>query len=296
MTKTSRKTYSGSFMRRLAWLGCLMLVLSLTIAGPVWAAPPSQEGAEQCADCHEEETDAWHSSPHALAAGKAGGVPGATCEDCHGPYVEDHPEAGIMQLNADSSVCKDCHAGTFAQWKGTVHADAGVQCIGCHLSHSQEFRLTDQDLCGSCHRERMADFEYTAHDLNGVACIDCHASSATNTENVVFISDGNAEVPKSIPAASHDFTHVTSEDCISCHGQDAHTALPEGEMVTDARLLSMAESVPDLTAKLENTQQEIESLQIMTPVALGLGMGLGGMMGVIFMLVIGYVTQRRSEK
>ncbi len=296
MTKSKITIGPCNIIRHLAWLGCLVVLLGFSLPGRVQAAPPAPAGAEACADCHEEETVAWQSSPHALAAGKVGGIPGATCEDCHGPYVEDHPEAGVMQLSVDSSICQDCHSNTFKEWNGTMHAQAGVQCIGCHLSHSQEFRLTDQALCGSCHRERLEDFEYTTHDLNGVACIDCHVSSAVATENVTFINDGNTEAPESIPAPSHDFTHVSSEDCITCHGQDAHSALPEGEAVADARLISMAESVPELTAKLETTQQEIESLQIMTPVALGLGMGLGGMMGVIFMLVVGYINQRRSEK
>jgi formate-dependent nitrite reductase cytochrome c552 subunit len=73
-----------------------------------------------------------------------------TFEDCHGPYVEDHPKTGTMQLTVDSAICETCHTTTFDQWAGSLHAQSGVQCIGCHLSHSQTFRLTDEALCGTC--------------------------------------------------------------------------------------------------------------------------------------------------
>jgi formate-dependent nitrite reductase cytochrome c552 subunit len=196
-----------------------------------------------------------------------------------------------MQLTVDSSACEDCHTSTFEQWGHSRHAQAGVQCIGCHLSHSQEFRLTDEALCGSCHRDRLEDFTHTAHGTAGVACIDCHLSS-TATEQIALVSTGPGD--RSL-TPSHDFTGVLSEDCVSCHGQDIHDSLPDTGRAVDPRLLAMAESVPALTAKLETAQQSNKSLQIMAPVCLGLGIGIGGMLGIIFMLVVGYINQRRAK-
>lgn len=244
------------------------------------AAPPVPAGAEKCAECHAEETAAWQVSPHARAVNQA--KPGAACEDCHGLYVAGHPDEGVMQLRVDSSICQECHANTFRQWENSMHAQAGVQCIGCHLSHSQQFRLTDQALCSSCHRERSEDFQYTAHGINNVACIDCHLSPAM----AVSGKDGPITAPR------HDFVSVSSLECTGCHGRDVHTGLPKEEPITNARMLSIAESIPALTSKLEMVENENRSLQLMAPVAFGLGMGIGGMMGIIFALIVGYIYQK----
>ena len=88
-------------MRTPIFLICCLLV-ALCWPAAALAAPPVASGADQCLDCHENETAAWLDSPHAGAA--AAGEIAATCEGCHGPYVEDHPQAGIMKLTLDSSV------------------------------------------------------------------------------------------------------------------------------------------------------------------------------------------------
>jgi hypothetical protein len=272
----------SSTIWQLILVSSLVVLFCFMLPAGAYAAPPSPAGAEICAKCHADETDAWHNSPHAKAVDSEGDALGATCEDCHGSYVADHPEADVMQLTIDSSACKKCHISTFRQWEGSIHAQNGVQCIGCHLSHSQEFRISDEQLCASCHREHLD----TAHGQSGVSCIDCHLS-ATNRHEVAFISTDEGEV--SIPAPSHDFTAVLSKDCVNCHGQDVHQE--NIARVANVQSSAKAECEPELVAKLESTQQENQSLMTMTPVSLGLGIGIGGMLGVIFMLVIGYINQ-----
>jgi hypothetical protein len=283
-------TFNRSKIGQLILMGCLIALFGLILPATALAEPPVPVGAETCARCHEEETTAWQDSPHARASNNSEGAIGATCEACHGAYVEGHPDEGVMRLTVDSSVCKDCHTNTFEQWEDSIHAQAGVQCIGCHLSHSQEFRLTDEALCGSCHRDRVEDFSHSVHGLADVACIDCHLSSTTSEMTIAStnVSDG-------IRAPSHDFTGVSSEDCLRCHGPDVHKFLPAPDQVIDARMLAMADSVPKLTAELETTQQTNKMLQIIAPVSLGLGIGIGGMLGIIFMLVVGYINQRRAK-
>jgi len=285
------KIFTTFKSRQLLLLGCFFILLTLILPGVALAAPPAPAGAEPCAECHEPETNAWQDSPHAKASANENGAIGATCEGCHGTYVEGHPGEGTMLLTVDSSVCEDCHADTFAQWQGTVHAEAGVQCIGCHLSHSQEFRLTDETLCGSCHRERLDDFSHTAHGLAHVACTDCHASSMPGGD----LELASISVSQSIMAPDHDFTGVSSEDCIRCHGQDAHTLLPAHDQIADAQVVALAESVPDLTAKLDAAEESNKTLQIMAPVSLGIGLGIGAVLGVAFMVVVGYINQRRDK-
>ncbi|MEW5959043.1 MAG: cytochrome c3 family protein [Chloroflexota bacterium] len=279
--------FQASHVKRLPVIACLTALLSFVLSGAVSAAPPV--GAETCAECHQEETEAWQDSPHAHALNAQGHELGATCENCHGPYVEDHPATDVMQLAVDSSSCQECHTSTFQQWEQSIHAQNGVQCIGCHLSHSQEFRLSDEDLCAACHRERLD----TAHGQADVSCIDCHLSATNPHEEVAPASAGEAGL--GVPAASHDFTAVLAKDCVSCHGQDVHKAdlapvnyvPPSTDPAPDCR--------PEIIAKLEAAQRTNKSLQTMTPLSLGLGMGIGGMLGIIFMLILGYINQTRGR-
>lgn len=281
MTKTKSAVWS-----RIVW--SLILIISLAVVvgfllpAGVSAAPPAPTGAEKCAECHTEETTAWQDSPHAHAVDESSGALGASCENCHGTYVEDHPEAGVMQLTVDSSACKDCHTSTFEQWEDSIHAKNNVQCIGCHLSHSQEFRVSDDRLCAACHRERLD----TAHGQSGVSCIDCHLSS-TNSHEVALVSTNAAEAE--MPSASHDFTTVMSKDCVSCHGGEVHRE--DTGQVSNTWASTTPECEPEIISKLENAEQTNKSLMTITPLSLGLGMGVGGMLGIIFMLALGYISQ-----
>ena len=279
-------------MRTPIFLICCLL-LALCWPAAVLAAPPVASGADQCLDCHETETATWMDSPHANAA--AAGEIAATCEGCHGSYVEDHPQAGIMKLTLDSSVCVDCHSGTVDQWENTVHAEAGVDCVGCHLSHSQEFRMTDENRCGSCHREVEETLTHSAHGLAEVDCTDCHVNPmpAPANENLSFISDSPR--PAAL-APDHDFTHVANANCLSCHTEDAHSGLPpvEGERVALARLVSQAESAPVLAAKLEASEQANQSLMIIAPLSLGFGVSLGIALVGVLVMVYCYVNRRES--
>lgn len=265
----------------------LVVLVGLILPAGANAAPPAPAGAEKCAECHSEETDAWHDSPHAHTVDQASGGLGAACEDCHGAYVEDHPEAGMMQLTVDSSVCQDCHTSTFQQWETSIHAKSGVQCIGCHLSHSQEFRVSDDRLCAACHRERLD----TAHGQSGVSCIDCHLSS-TNAHEITPVSTRAEETE--IPSPSHDFTAVLSKDCVSCHGHEVHRE--KTRQVSNVWSPDTPACEPELIAKLENAEQTNKSLMTITPLSLGLGMGVGGMLGIIFMLALGYISQGMMKK
>ena len=284
LTKSSSRR---STIRSLMLISGLVVLFCFMLPYGVKAAPPAPAGAETCAECHTEETDAWQESPHAQTIDDAGDIHGATCEDCHGLYVADHPDEGVMQLTVDSSPCQKCHSRTYQEWEGTIHAENGVQCIGCHLSHSQHFRVSDERLCASCHRERLD----TAHGQSGVSCVDCHLSS-TNPHEVAYISpdDGEAKIPE----PSHDFTAVVSKDCVNCHGQEVHQE--DIARVSNVVSASAPGCEPALVARLESAEQTNKSLMTITPASLGLGLGIGGMLGVISMLVFGYICQGTKKQ
>ena len=320
-----------SAMGRLLLVGLLVVLLGLLLPAAVLAGPPDPgyQGPEKCAECHSPEAEAWQDSPHAqamadidesehMACGEGieteecsclgchttdfdpiegtYAYEGVSCEACHGAYVEGHPKDGVMHLDVDSSICSDCHVETYGQWQDSLHGQAGVQCIGCHLSHSQDFRLTDEALCGACHRDRLEDFAHTAHENSEVGCTDCHLSSATAHETSALAS-ADQSIGRPV-APSHSFTVVSSQACVSCHGQTIHEVVPRDDLTQAAnvRLLAMADRAPELATQLEAAEQTNKSLRVMTLVSLGLGIGIGGMMGIIFMLVIGYVVQGRAKQ
>lgn len=282
MTNLTRFTVSDNYLRTcLVLTGFLILVVGLVFpVTTTTAAPPPPLGAEKCVGCHPEETDTWRNSTHAHVVFDEGGPIGVTCEACHGRYVVGHPEEGVMQLTVDSSVCENCHTDTFGQWRHSTHAQAGVQCIGCHLSHSQYFRLTEEELCHSCHREHSENFRGTPHNAAGLSCVDCHFPST--------------------PVGEMAFT---SDDCAKCHEGAVHQTLGTLHQASISTIQTisrqtMAEPgvVPELRAKLEMAQQEKKSLQSMSLVYLGLGMGIGGVLGIAFMQVIGYVNRGKVKK
>jgi hypothetical protein len=110
--------------------------------------------------------------------------------------------------------------------------------------------------------------------------------------DVNFDSAGQ-EAGTEIAAASHDFTSVMTQDCLNCHGQEVHQEdTPEALAVAS---LNEPDCDETLAAKLDQVKQTNQSLSTLAPVSLGLGMGIGGMLGVIFMLVIGYINQRVTK-
>lgn len=180
-----------------------------------------------------------------------------------------------MEMAVDSAVCKECHADTYGQWRHSTHAQAGVQCIGCHLSHSQEFRLSESLLCYSCHRDHSQYYSGTPHNAAGLTCIDCHFPSVPPGEMI-----------------------FTSEDCTKCHEGAVHLTmgtihLPDVTQISDVQPMTEHNALLELSSKLEITEQANKSLQMMSMVWLGLGIGIGGVLGIILMQVIGFLNRAR---
>ncbi|RLT41588.1 MAG: hypothetical protein DWI57_06775 [Chloroflexi bacterium] len=274
--------------RRCGLVVCSILLLALAAAlnsgTIVYAGEGDPPGAEPCASCHSQETDAWLVSPHAVEAGDVMGTTGAACTTCHGDYSRGHPDDGAMEsLTVDSAMCQECHEATFDQWEHSIHADEGVQCIGCHQVHSQELRLTDEQLCRSCHKEAVGDPFHTAHWYGEVACTNCHMAA-------IDVPDGNRLVshnglPASATLPSHDFVTVSSQNCLTCHkvgvGPEAVRNDP-----TLTELHAVTANAEMLGNKLSAAQKVSKSLERLTPMTLGFGIGIGGILGIIFMLFV----------
>lgn len=298
MLEVATMLLARSRIKRRILAGCLLAVFGLALPVAVLAGPPVPLGAEKCAECHREETQLWQDTPHAQAYRLNDQNPGAACRDCHGAYIMDHAEAaGMMKLDIDSSICEDCHASTFEQWENSVHAQTGVQCIGCHLSHSQEFRLTDEALCGACHRDQLDTFAHTTHSATDITCATCHLASIPVYEMTTLVSTVSSS--EQVPVTTHDFATVSSHTCMECH--DVMTLHEEPtiidiEQITNSQLRSAADQISELAAELEATRQTNTSLQKLLLVSLGLGLWLGTILGIVLVLVIGYIKQVRAKQ
>lgn len=268
----------------------------------VWAqdAAPTldEEEAETkpCSSCHSIEAETWQRSQH---ANQITGSPAASCTDCHGAYVRGHPESGVMELLVDSSNCGTCHDDTYDQWTHSLHASEGVQCISCHNSHDQELRLTDEKLCSSCHQEAVDDSLHVAHWENDVACTNCHLTD----------SPTHSSVASSVPfmavtmAPSHDFVTVSATMCLECHrndvlddegsGNDGVSA--NGNEVAVKLTAPAANSSPVLTSKLASAEKSNQFLTMLSTINLGFGIGIGGILGMLFVLV-GAAINKRGER
>lgn len=265
---------------------CLAVLFTLLLAAlPAVVFAQSEEADPPCASCHSGEFDAWMDSAHGTVHPESfGDLAGASCVDCHGPYIKDHPAEGTIRLTVDSSLCQDCHASTYDQWMHTQHAGEGVQCISCHRPHSQDLRLTDQLLCASCHRDDLTDSLHAAHRIGEVNCTSCHMDG---------YSMGNSHVSTNptfngVNAVSHDFIVVSAKSCLDCHRDD----VTSGKTEVSNRTVPATTSI---SAELSDAQRSNKALTAISATNLGLGLGFGGILGIVFMLVAARIFPRRES-
>lgn len=294
-------------------LACLAVALAATSGlANAGEPPPLEADPGQCVLCHQAEVQDWQSSPHAAATAAiesammaceegedcsclschttnfspATGVyehSGVTCEACHGPLAEGHPENGTMTLAVDSSVCSDCHVETFQDWQTTAHAQADVQCIGCHRSHTQNLRLEDQVLCKSCHRDHLQDAGHLAHLRTGLDCVSCHTSPASSPH----VADGPS-------GPTHQFA-VNTEACTACHGNTFHRGETTAALAVAQPIIAAAGTQTGEATSRQEIVAERSAVRRITQasaMSLGLGIGIGAMAGIVFVLGVGILIQR----
>jgi nitrate/TMAO reductase-like tetraheme cytochrome c subunit len=279
-------------LRRLVPL-TVVVALAVVLAwanGGVALAQDAEDEQKPCASCHSDQEDAWKASSHATTIDPVTGKPSATCESCHGEYVRGHPDEAMEPLRVDSSSCEGCHEDLFAQWESSLHGVEGVQCISCHIPHSQEMRLTDERLCSSCHKESLDDSLHQAHWAADTACTECHMAGGTQGAQIADVSLAAAVVH----GPSHDFVTVSARGCLECHREEVSS----GAVLEDGSTqISFAPGLPepDIVAQLEGAQQVNRRLTVFSVANLGFGLGFGGILGILFMVTYARFGTRRSN-
>ncbi len=176
----------------------------------------SEEGADTCIKCHDEDDEYpvfdIFKSKHGMRGDKRSPFAGLQCEACHGPGIAG-PEAiaeiiekgghtgrvrrgqerpPILSFGKHSDVpvakqnrmCTNCHQGdAHVGWNGSAHEGADVACAGCHKLHVDRDPVletrTQAPVCYTCHlRQRLEFAKPSAHPVRfgQVGCSDCHGS------------------------------------------------------------------------------------------------------------------------
>ena len=267
----------------------LLASLFCRVAAPSAFAQANEEGC----GCHAPEKSAWEMSTHGQI--KTNGEPVAACETCHGVYTRGHPERDMLPLDTDSSVCIDCHETTAHEWEGTIHATAGVQCIGCHVAHSQDLRLGNQAQCESCHREAVQDPLHTAHWLGDVPCTHCHMAGQSTTGGQLASADFSVAL---VSAPSHDFVTVSAKNCLDCHATEVQRGVSAepADYIKRLDVIQAAAEAPVLRADLAAAQQTTRMTALFVPMSLGFGVSIGGVFGIAFVMVAAGWSRRRGGK
>lgn len=237
-----------------------------------------------CESCHPEEYAAWKNTPHAVGAG-------ASCESCHGPYKEGHPDKSTMQLPMASETCKTCHAATFTEWQASLHAGKNIECFDCHNAHTQGLRTgSEEKLCAACHSGRQTQVAHATHGINGVNCADCHMAPESNATTA-----GSAK-PVQGAVRSHSFK-VASDVCAKCHESTIHTSNIVASLKTAnvTNNQQQAGASPQLAAQVTSLQARIDSMRNASAVTMGLALGLGGFAGLIIGIAGTVLLQRRNS-
>jgi predicted CXXCH cytochrome family protein len=214
------------------------MLLSVALAQADTTLPAQQPPPSKCAVCHEDFQAAWESGSHGKAvedpvfkeAWEKQGKPeqcltchttgydaatgewqsdGVTCEACHAPFTENHPEEP-MPADRSPALCGTCHTETLFEWQVSQHRQADLACVDCHDSHGTTLKEENSSkLCASCHRERASNYTHTAHSQMGLTCSDCHLAPLDSTSG-----EGHA-------ARDHSF-NVRLSTCNSCHAYQMH--------------------------------------------------------------------------
>jgi hypothetical protein len=213
------------------------LALEDSTPGNTFSVLGAYQSPQRCRECHEAEFQAWSNTTHANASfdpifqvylqqveepGECFAchttgynaitgqfmLAGVTCEACHGPYREGHPEESMVIARSED-LCSACHPSTLLEWSSSRHGKVGVTCVDCHEVHTQKTRAaaTTNSLCASCHHDQVRDATHTIHNQADIRCIDCHLARP---------SDGADSAVSGHAVTGHSFAVFVST-CNDCH-------------------------------------------------------------------------------
>ena len=201
-----------------------------------------------CAQCHADAQAAYSHSYHAKAT-KAGGAPGANCQDCHGGAHEILAAADTNSPVNHSNIpatCGRCHgqkflmesdgesAQPFVSYQESVHGLAiekgskkAAVCTDCHGTHeilaandqkSPIYKFNVPETCGKCHSAIEQTFMQSIHGQgiargNGLApvCTDCHGIHSIKAHIDPTSSVSEQNLARTTCARCHEGVRLSQE-------------------------------------------------------------------------------------
>lgn len=119
---------------------------------------PIDQSAELCGQCHSDARfgwDEWQTSTHFQRA--------MTCSVCHDPHSAGLKTVEGLEVQGSSGLCINCHRDYMTDFPYSIHSQASVECVDCHLHN---FGVEgDRDI------HTMPDHSFSA---NLAACTTCH--------------------------------------------------------------------------------------------------------------------------
>ncbi len=251
-------------MRRLVTVALTSLLLAplLTATGqePV---PYSDEGADSCLMCHEDESVLpLFRTKHGVPSDPSSpfGQGQLQCEACHGPGGNHmkRPPSGeartpVITFAADdptpietqNGMCLECHdANVGFGWHNGAHAVDEVSCASCHSSHEAHDPVqrtsTQPQVCFDCHQQvRSQTMKAFGHPImqGKMDCTGCHSPHGDDTEGFQQLTANDTcfqcHAEKRGP---YLWEHApVSEDCGLCH--NPHGSTQPGMLTKRAPLL-----------------------------------------------------------
>lgn len=190
-----------------AW--SLLVVACATTAQRTMVAPPKIAGAnfvgaQECTQCHAEQTDHFAGATHSRLALNDVKVGDIGCEACHGP-ASIHLETGgargtIVNPRQSPETCFQCHLDKRGQMN-LPHAhpvmDGQVSCSDCHDPHEGNAVIgggvnlaTANETCTSCHTQVKGPFIFE-HPAMQEGCTACHNPHGSVNDKMLVARDDN---------------------------------------------------------------------------------------------------------
>lgn len=125
---------------------------------------------------------------------------GMTCTVCHDPHTAALKTVPGMEDKGPSGLCINCHNQVAMNFPYSIHAQAGLSCVDCHLLGGQQTK-TNADV------HAMPDHSFSA-SLD--TCNACH-SDQMHTEGTPIITTTSGTTPSTQATPSATSTPVIAE-------------------------------------------------------------------------------------
>jgi len=260
--------------------------------------------------CHSDRYQEWISGPHSkaysdpifqeswlaqgltkycLACHTTGFDPntgeyaleGVTCEQCHSPYVNEHPPARIF-VDHSEAICRTCHTVTYDEWSNSTHGQVGTDCLSCHEVHTQEMHGDNElTVCANCHIMMAESYAHTTHQNAGLTCLTCHMQLGEDDIG----AEGKVRT-------AHDFK-VKPKACVECHAPAIHGGDEMISLRAEVKELEQIDPI-GLEQEVDALHEQVNDLEKVGTGKLWSGVTIGALAGLVVGAIAAWVWRRQT--